>query len=67
MRCSVLIDWLTFSVKTCNDPYTVINWYLGMDASLFQPMPYGLNGYTDGLEFNNIMVLYNPCEQLKEA
>lgn len=65
MRCSVLIDWLTFSVKTCNDPYTVINWYLGMDASLFQPMPYGLNGYTDGLEFNNIMVLYNPCQQMK--
>ena len=64
MRCNVLIDWLTFTVKTCSDPYTVINWYLGMDASLFQSMPFGLNGYSEGLSFNDIMVLYSPRENM---
>jgi DNA relaxase NicK len=62
MNCNVLIDWLTFSVKGCVDPYTVISWYLGMDGSLFQEMPYGLNGYDRVLQFNDIMVCYAPRE-----
>lgn len=62
MKCNVLIDWLTFTVKNCQDPYTVIAWYLGLDGSLFQEMPYGLNGYDHVLEFNDIQVMYAPRE-----
>lgn len=62
MKCNVLIDWLTFTVKDCSDPYWVISWFLGMDGSLFQEMPYGLNGYDHCLRFNDIMVLYAPRE-----
>ena len=35
MKCQVLIDWLTFSVKE-TDPNKVIQTYLGMDPALFQ-------------------------------
>ena len=62
MKCNVLIDWLTFTVKECHDPYYVISWYLGLDGTLFQEMPYGLNGYDHCLRFNDIMVLYDPRE-----
>lgn len=62
MKCNVLIDWLTFTVKDCYDPYKVISWYLGLDGSLFEPMPYGLNGYDKVLRFNDIMVCYEPRE-----
>ena len=35
MKCQVLIDWLTCSVKE-TDPSKVIQTYLGMDLALFQ-------------------------------
>ena len=35
MKCQVLIDWLTFSVKE-KDPDKVIQTYLGLDPALFQ-------------------------------
>ncbi len=35
MKCEVLVDWLTFSVKE-KDPAKVIRDCLGMDPSLFQ-------------------------------
>lgn len=40
MKCQVLIDWLTFSVKKDN-PNEVIRDYLGLDPSLFQDAGYG--------------------------
>lgn len=64
MKAQILIDWLTFTVKQCYDPHKVINWYLGMDAGLFQEKPFGLDGYQNCMEFNNIKVLYNPREDV---
>ena len=64
MKCNVLIDWLTFSVRDCYDPLRVINWYLGMDCTLFQEQPYGLDGYERCMEFNGIKVLYQPRQNM---
>ena len=64
MKCNVLIDWLTFTVKDVYDPVKVITWYLGMDGCLFQEMPYGLDGYEHCMEFNDIKVLYQPREDV---
>ncbi len=41
MKCEVLVDWLTFSVKE-KDPAKVIQKYLGLDPALFQDVGYGL-------------------------
>jgi len=60
MKCNVLIDWLTFTVKNVDDPYKVISWYLGLDGNLFQERGYGLNGYHNVLYFNDINVCYSP-------
>ena len=58
MKCQVLIDWLTFSVKT-RDPAEVIKKYLGMDLAVFQDPGYGLLGYQ---RFSDICVCYEPRE-----
>lgn len=50
MKCQVLIDWLTFSVKE-TDPNKVIEMYLGMDPALFQDTGYSLMGYNKVLRF----------------
>ena len=42
MKCQVLIDWLTFSVRSMTDPAEVIQKYLGMDPAVFQDTGYGL-------------------------
>lgn len=55
MKCEVLVDWLTFSVKE-KDPAKVIREYLGMDPSLFQDAGYGLMGYNRVLRFSDICV-----------
>lgn len=62
MKAEILIDWLTFSVKNELDPVQVISEYLGIDTCLFQEQGFGLYGYMNALEFNGIMVLYNPAE-----
>jgi len=62
MKCQVLIDWLTFSVKTEKDPRKVIKYYLGLDPALFQDMGYGLLGYSRVLRFSDICVCYEPRE-----
>lgn len=62
MKCQVLIDWLTFSIKGVQDPAEVITKYLGLDPSLFQEAPYGLMGYQRILIFSDIRVLYEPRE-----
>ena len=62
MKCQVLIDWLTFSIKNTEDPAQVIQKYLGLDPSLFQEAPYGLMGYQRVLRFGDIQVLYDPRE-----
>ena len=61
MKCAVLVDWLTFSVKT-DDPFVVIKKYLGMDPDLFQDPGYGLLGYNRVLRFNDIAVCYDARE-----
>jgi phage replication initiation protein len=61
MKCEVLIDWLTFSVKQ-TDPRTVIRDFLGMDPELFQDPGYGLLGYQRILKFSDIIVCYEPRE-----
>lgn len=61
MKCQVLVDWLTFSVKGL-EPFEVIRTYLGMDPSLFQDAGFGLMGYTQDLFFSDIHVLYEPRE-----
>ena len=61
MKCQVLVDWLTFSVKG-KDPKKVIRDYLGMDPVLFQDTGYGLLGYNRVLRFSDICVCYEPRE-----
>lgn len=61
MKCEVLVDWLTFSVKA-SDPWQVILDYLAMDPDLFQDVGYPLLGYNKVLEFLNIKVCYDPRE-----
>lgn len=61
MKCQVLIDWLTFSVKS-KDPGEVIRDYLGMDPSLFQETGYSLLGYNKVLRFSDICVCCEPRE-----
>ncbi len=55
MKCQVLIDWLTFSVKE-TDPSKVIQTYLGMDPALFQDTGYSLMGYNKVMRFSDILV-----------
>ena len=43
MKCQVLIDWLTFSIKNIQEPVQVIQKFLGLDPALFQEAPYGLD------------------------
>lgn len=62
MKCNVLIDWLTFTVKNVEDPYRVISWYLGLDGKLFQERGYGMLGYEHVLCFNDINVCYSGRE-----
>ena len=57
MKCQVLVDWLTFSVKE-QDPAKVIREYLGLDPELFQDAGYGLLGYNRVLRFSDICVCY---------
>lgn len=61
MKCQILVDWLTFSVKR-KEPREVIREFLGLDPSLFQEEGYGLMGYTRVLKFSNILVCYEPRE-----
>lgn len=62
MKCQVLIDWLTFSIKSAQSPQAVIRKYLGLDPALFQEADFGLMGYQRALRFNDILVLYDPRE-----
>ena len=62
MKCQVLIDWLTFSIKSIKEPNEVITRFLGMDPALFQESPYGLMGYMRMLVFSDIRILYEPRE-----
>ncbi len=62
MKCEVLIDWLTFSVKNEVDPREVIKKYLGMDPLLFQDPGFGILGYKKMLTFGNIQVMYEGRE-----
>ncbi len=62
MKCQVLIDYLTFSIKSAQTPQEVIQKYLGLDPTLFQEAPYGLMGYQRVLRFSDIQVLYEPRE-----
>ena len=59
MKCQVLVDWLTFSVKK-DDPGEVIRDYLGLDPALFQDAGYSLLGYNKVLRFSDICVCYEP-------
>lgn len=61
MKCQVLVDWLTFSVKSDN-VNQVIEEYLGMDPGLFQDTGYGLLGYQKCKAFNDIVVCYEGRE-----
>jgi len=61
MKCQLLIDWLTFSVKK-EDPNEVIRDYLGMDPDLFQETGYSLLGYNRVLRFSDICVCCEPRE-----
>ena len=61
MKCQVIVDWLTFSVKE-KEPEKVIREYLGLDPGLFQEMGYGLLGYNRVLRFSDICVCYEGRE-----
>jgi len=56
MKCEVLVDWLTFSVKE-KDPRKVIQEFLGMDPDLFQDTGYiQFMGYSKVQRFSDILV-----------
>ena len=61
MKCEVLIDWLTFSIKT-DKPNEVIRDFLNMDPDLFQEMGYSINGYQKCKAFSSILVCYEGRE-----
>jgi len=61
MKCEVLVDWLTFSVKE-KEPGKVIQKYLGLDPALFQDTGYGLMGYNRVMRFSDICVCYEGRE-----
>ncbi len=61
MKCQVLVDCLTLSVKK-DDPSEVIRDYLGLDPNLFQDVGYSLLGYNKVLRFSDICVCYEPRE-----
>ena len=61
MKCEVLVDWFTFSVKV-NSPDEVIKDWLGMEPDLFEAFPYGINGYLQSKRFSSIIVAYNGYE-----
>ena len=61
MKCSVLVDYFVFSVKTDN-PDEVIRQWLGMEPALFEAFPYGINGYLQSKRFSSIIVAYNGYE-----
>ena len=58
MKAEVLVDWLTFSVKTDN-PDEVIRDWLGMEPDLFESFPYGFDGYLLSKRFSSIFVCFN--------
>ena len=58
VKCEVLVDWFTFSVKV-NNPVEVIRDWLGMEPDLFERVPYGINGYLLSMRFSSIIVCYN--------
>lgn len=57
----VLIDWLTFTVKTDN-PREVIKDWLGMDSDLFEEQGFGLMGYQRSMKFSDILICYEGRE-----
>ena len=58
MRCEVLPDWLTFTIRGIQ-PHEVIRDVLGMDVALFKALPYSWKGYQDVVEFENIRIASN--------
>lgn len=62
MKCEVLIDWLTFSVKEKDPKNKVFQIYLGMDPILFQDTGYSLMGYNKVLCFSDICVCFEGRE-----
>jgi DNA relaxase NicK len=55
------IDWLEFTVKAVLPSYAVPE-YLGLDFTDFVLADYGMQGYTDCLEFGFVKVLYSPAK-----
>ncbi|MDR0325040.1 MAG: replication initiation factor domain-containing protein [Oscillospiraceae bacterium] len=59
MQAQILLDWLTFTLLTVNDPKKVIADIMGLDPDIFEPAEYGRNGYKSGLHYDNISILYD--------
>lgn len=62
MKCEVLIDYFTFTVRGEESPQAVIKKWLSMDPALFEDPGYGLLGYNKILRFSDIVVCYEPRE-----
>lgn len=61
MRCSVSVDWLTFTVKTDSVSDVITDW-LGLDPDLFQETGLSINGYMNVKRFSDILVCSQPRE-----
>ena len=61
MRCEVIPDWLSFTLRG-KEPHEVIRDVLGMDVALFEKLPYTWQGYQDVVEYQNIRVASNGRE-----
>lgn len=59
------IDWLTFTVKMEVDPRAVIKKYLRMDEDLFELQAWGKFGYRQSLQFDGVVVFFDPAEHRK--
>lgn len=64
MKCNVLIDYFTFSLKGESDPDIVIREWLGLDPVLFEDFFGAMTGYLDCKRYGNIFVSYNPNEKM---
>lgn len=62
LKNQVLIDWLSWTVKTV-DPYQAIE-ISGLRCLAFQPCEYGGMGYKKSLRSGNIVVFYDGAEDM---
>ena len=58
-KMDALIDWISFTDLSTNEPEYVIKKYLKLDIDIFSQQGYGIHGYKSCMKYDNIKVYYN--------